>query len=40
MASACVEILPHMDMIMVLSDLIRDMLMAELELGQVPQQLG
>lgn len=32
---ACVEILLHMDMKMVLSDLVRDMEMAELELGEL-----
>lgn len=33
MASACAEILSHMDMTMVLSALVRDMAVAELELG-------
>lgn len=32
---ACVEILLHMDMMMILSDLVRDMEMAELELGEL-----
>lgn len=33
MASACVEILPHMDRTMALSALVRDMVVAELERG-------
>lgn len=33
MMSACVEILPHMDTMMVLSALVRDMVAAEWELG-------
>lgn len=34
MTSACVEILLHMDMMMVLSALVRDMVAVELELGK------
>lgn len=35
MMSACVEILPHMDTMMVLSALVRDMVAAEWELGML-----
>lgn len=34
MVSACVEILLHMDVMMVLSALVRDMAEVELELGE------